>query len=95
MAFHGFVIIKIPLYDQPSISVDMHMSGRVIAFPPDNDVPTAAEFAHSSYVTFRDSMCQFNHKQGCTVCLRNGSLFSRLGILAVLNLDHGYDDSFR
>jgi hypothetical protein len=44
MAFHGFVIIKIPLYDQPSISVDMHMSGRVIAFPPDNDVPTAAEF---------------------------------------------------
>ena len=48
MAFHDFMIIEIPLHDKPSVSIDMHMSRRVISFPPNKDVTTTSEFAHST-----------------------------------------------
>ena len=50
MAFHGFAIIEIPLHDKLSVSIHMHMPGRVISFPPNEDVPAAAEFAHPIFM---------------------------------------------
>ena len=48
MAFHGFMIIEIPLHDKLSVSIDMHMSWRVISFPPNKNVTTTSEFTHST-----------------------------------------------
>ena len=50
MAFHGFVTIEIPLHDKLSVSIDMHMSRRMISFPPNEDVPAAAEFTHPTFM---------------------------------------------
>jgi hypothetical protein len=46
MAFHGFVIIEIPLHDKLSVSIHMHMPRRMITLPLNKDVPAAAEFTH-------------------------------------------------
>jgi hypothetical protein len=50
MAFHGFMIIEIPLNDQLSVSIHMHMPRWVITLPPNKDVPAAAEFTHSAFM---------------------------------------------
>jgi hypothetical protein len=50
MAFHGFMIIEIPLHDKFAVSIDMHMSRRVISFPPNKDVTTTSEFTHSTFM---------------------------------------------
>jgi hypothetical protein len=50
MAFHGFVIIEIPLHHQLSVSVHMHMPRRVVALPPNKDVSATAEFPHSPFM---------------------------------------------
>lgn len=48
MAFHGLVIIEIPLHDELFVSIDMHMPWRVIALPPNKDVSAPAVFTHSA-----------------------------------------------
>jgi hypothetical protein len=50
MAFHGFVIVDIPFYDELSVSIHMHMPRRVISLPPNENVPAAADFAHSAFM---------------------------------------------
>lgn len=45
-AFHDFLIVEVPLYDELSGSIHMDMPRRVVTFPPDKNVPAAAEFAH-------------------------------------------------
>jgi hypothetical protein len=50
MAFHGFMIVKIPFHDKLFVSIHMHMPRRVIRLPPNKDVPASAEFPHSPFM---------------------------------------------
>jgi hypothetical protein len=72
MAFHGFMIIEIPLHDKPSVSINMHMPWRVITLPPDKDVTTASEFTHSTFMLPSKVTVVNLYPQGVLISLTNG-----------------------
>ena len=47
MPLHDFTIVDVPLYDELPIPIHMNMSRRVIALPPNEDVPATTQLSHS------------------------------------------------
>jgi hypothetical protein len=39
-------LVEIPLHDQFSVTIDMNMSGTVIADPSDEDISASADLRH-------------------------------------------------